>query len=440
MNIRITQCSILPAINIHINRHKIYKTMKPTSFLPVLGLLLLISVSGCSKENETSTNAIALNTRLMRAEEATLVVSANQFSFDYFKKLSNTEPAQNIAFSPFSAHTALSMLINGADGTTRQEIKEALRIPAQSDSSVNSSFKSLKNYLYTVDPTVNIKIANSVWWRKELHVKSAFAETLKNYYDAELNPLDFAAAQSVQTINNWVNTQTSGRIPTILNSLAPEDVMVLLNAVWFKAAWTEKFDKSLTAKKPFTLDDGTIIQVDMMKNSKTNARIYSDNEVDFADIPFAGDAYSFSVAMPADSRTLDEFVSTLSEEKFNRWTGYAAKSSSRTLQMPRFKFAYEHSMNDLLKEMGMKRAFGADAELGRLFDETLDLFVSKVKQKTFVQIDEEGGEAAAVTSIVVGVTSAGPGYFDVDRPFLFVIREKTSKTILFIGKVHRPVY
>jgi len=414
--------------------------MKYSAFWVVITLMIPAFTVSCTKDAEENTKAIVLNTRTMQPEEATLVVSANRFCFDYFKNLSKQEPETNITFSPFSAHAALSMLINGADGVTRQEIKDALRIPAQSDSSVNNSYKSLKNYLYTVDPTVNIKIANSVWWRKELHVKSAFAETLKNYYEAELNPLDFADSKSVQTINNWVNTQTAGRIPTILSSLAPEDVMVLLNAVWFKAAWTEKFDKNLTAKRPFTLDNGTVIQVDMMKSIQTNALIYSDNEVDFADIPFAGGAYTFSVVMPHDSRTLDEFVGAITEEKFNNWAKYAEKSASRTLQMPRFRFAYEHDMKDLLKEMGMKRAFGGGAELGRLFEESLDLFVSKAKQKTFVQIDEEGGEAAAVTSIVVGVTSVGPGTFDVDRPFLFVIREKSSQSILFIGKVHQPAY
>jgi serpin B len=396
----------------------------------------------CSKTDSLSSNTP--NIRPMQVAESSLLVSSNDFCFDYFKILSQNEPSQNVMFSPYSAHAALSMLIYGASGVTKQEIKDALRISSQSDEEVKASFKSLKDYLLQVDKSVTLKIANSIWARQGFPVNANFTATMNEFYQAEVNSLDFDNPQSVNTINNWVSKQTASRIPTILEKLNADDMMVLLNAVYFKSDWKTKFNAELTTKAPFTKDDASVIQVDMMQSDKMEAWQYSTSEIQFIDIPFGNGGYLYSVIMPQGNKTLDDLIAEFTMQKWQAIISLEPKTlenpSFIQLKMPRFKFAYEQKMNDHLQSMGMKRAFTQSAELLNLFSDSMSLMVSNVTQKAFIQIDENGGEAAAVTSITVGVTSVGPGFTIVNRPFVFVIREKNSNAILFIGKVHQPVF
>ena len=172
--------------------------------------------------------------------------------------------------------------------------------------------------------------------------------------------------------------------------------------------------------------------------------MYYDNSVQFVDIPFGNGGYAFTVIMPNGTQTLDEFIGGFNNDKLQTILAQEPTATTEptyiSLKMPKFSFSYEKEMNGYLQTMGMKKAFTSTAELTNLFEENMDLLVSKVKQKTFVRIDENGGEAAAVTSVAIMVTSVGPGYITIGRPFLFLIREKNSNTILFIGKVHQPVF
>ncbi len=414
------------------------------SRLSLLSLsVLLLFFTACENSNEP-TPVSKPNVRQMKAAETALLTSSNNFCFDYFKLLAETEKSQNSLFSPYSAHTALSMLLHGADGVTKQEIKDALRIPTQSDDEVKSSFKTLKEYLLQVDPSVTLNIANSIWARQGYSIGEKFSATMKDYYQADVTSLDFDNPTSLKTINGWVNQQTNGRIPTILDKLNAEDMMVLLNAVYFKSDWKTKFDASKTVKSSFTKDDKTVIQVDMMQSDKMEAWHYSDSQVQFVDIPFGNGAYSFSVLMPQGSQSLDAFVASFTNEKWQQIVAKAPKLSDSIgqiqLKMPRFKFEYEHKMIPLLQTLGMNLVFTDQAELPYLFANNMNLSVSSVKQKAFIQVDEKGGEAAAVTSIVVGVTSIGANFVTIDRPFMFIIRERNSNSILFIGKVHSPTF
>lgn len=416
--------------------------MKALRQVYLTAFILAALFISCNKTETTV--ADSPHVREMKSAEKAILASSNQFCFDYFAKLSQEEAGANAMFSPYSAHAALSMLIHGASGTTKQEIKDALRISAQSDEDVKVAFKSLKEYLLQVDKSVNLNIANSIWSRQELTVKPSFNNTMTEFYQAQIKPLDFANPLSVKTINSWVNDQTAGRIPTIIDKLNPEDVMVLLNAVYFKSDWKTKFDASKTAKASFTKDDKSIIQVDMMQSDKMEAWLHYDAEYQMVDIPFGNGGYSYTVIMPQGSKTLDDMVVGFTNEKWQALLAQEKGSSKANeqirLKMPKFKFAYEKSMVKTLQMMGMNKAFTDAAELSELFVEPLSLIVSNVKQKAYIQVDEQGGEAAAVTSITVGTTSVGIDYITVDRPFLFLIREKNSNTILFIGKVHQPQF
>lgn len=418
--------------------------MKIRPILVLLLIVLLCAVS-CTKSETPSVNT---GSRPLRSAEKALLSSSNQFCFDYFALLSQQTPAQNIMFSPFSANAALSMLIHGADGETKQQIKNALRIASLSDDSIKSSFKSLKEYLLQTDNSVTLNIANSVWARKELTVAPDFKATLSNFYQADISSLDFIDPQSVNTINGWVSRQTNNKIPTIIDKISPDAVMFLINAVYFNADWKTKFDPTLTRKSLFTKDDQSTITVDMMQNDKMEGYAMNTNEFQFVDLPFGKGAYSFSILMPHGNVTLDQFAAGFNSAKWDALPkGYPSAliyiDNHIKLKMPRFEFDFETLMNDNLQALGMKRAFADGAELSNLFVEKLPLVVSKVKQKSYIRIYEDGGEAAAVTSIEVGVTAVPVNpvqYIEINRPFLFVIRECSSNTILFIGKVHAPEF
>ncbi|MDD2798299.1 MAG: serpin family protein [Bacteroidales bacterium] len=416
--------------------------MKHILFSVIIPISLILIAASCNNNEPNPSNKPVV--REMRAAESALLISSNEFCFDYFKILSKNQTSQNVLFSPYSAHAALSMLIHGASGETKQEIKNVLRISTQSDDDVKSSFKSLKEYLLQVDKSVTLNIENSIWTKGGLTINPTFASTMKEYYQSEITSLDFANPSAPKTINDWVNKQTSGRIPTIVEKLSSDDVMLLINAVYFKSDWKTKFNAALTEKASFVKDDASVIQVDLMSSSKMEAWHYYDNDIQLLDIPFGNGGYYFSVIMPQGTQTLDDFITNFTNDKLQSILSLEPKTTDdiQTIQlkMPKFKFDYEHNMVANLQLMGMNRAFTDLAELSNLFVDPMNLMVSDVKQKAFIQIDEKGGEAAAVTSITVGVTSAGPDFFTVDRPFLFLIREKNSNSILFIGKVHEPKF
>lgn len=418
--------------------------MKTLLYLGLFSILLLSFSTSCKSDNEPQTASMP-NYRAMKSAESALLTSSNQFCFDYFQLQSANEPSKNILFSPYSAHAALGMLIHGSDGITKQEIKDALRISLQTDEDVKTSFKSLKEYLLSIDPTVTLDIANSIWARKGYALHPNFVSTLKDYYQADITSLDFDDPLSPKTINNWVSNKTAGRIPSIVDQLTPDDMMVLINAVYFKADWKTKFDSNKTTKASFVKDDGAVIAVDMMQSDKMEAWHTSNADAELIDIPFGNGAYSYSILMPSVGKKLDDFVNSFSVEKWNTLLANAPGLNDSIgqihLKMPRFKFSYEQKMTPLLQTMGMKKAFTELAELPYLFASDLNLMVSYVKQKAFIQVDEKGGEAAAVTSIGVGVTSIGLNeYITVNRPFLFLIRERSSNSILFIGKMHSPEF
>ncbi|MFZ4455149.1 MAG: serpin family protein [Bacteroidales bacterium] len=415
--------------------------MKTILLFSTLFIATLLAFS-CSKSEPTQ-NTNTSGIRQMRTAENALLASSNQFCFDYFALLSQQKPSENILFSPYSAHAALSMLIYGASGETKQEIKNALRISSQSDDSIKSCFKSLKDYLVQVDKGVTLNIANSVWAKQEFTVAPNLSAILKEYYQAEVNSLDFSNPQSVITINNWVNTQTNGKIPTIIDQISADAVMFIINAVYFKSDWKTKFNKNLTQKASFVKDDKSVISVDMMKSDKMEGNYFKNEDVELVDLPFGNGAYSFTILLPNATTTLDNFAATFNESKWaNLLKAIPNSTTNLMLKMPRFEFAFETEMNENLKTLGMKRAFTDQAELPNLFTEKLPLTVSKVKQKTYIKIYEDGGEAAAVTSIEVGVTSipVQPQYIEINRPFMCLIRERNSNTILFIGKVHTPEF
>ena len=248
--------------------------------------------------------------------------------------------------------------------------------------------------------------------------------------------LDFSNPGAKDVINAWVDEKTNGKIPVIVDNISPEIVMFLINAVYFKGSWTEQFDPSRTYDGAFFLPDGSRKTVKMMfRDSGIN--YYFDKDFQAVDLHYGGKAFSMTILLPRKNLHVDDLISLIDTEKLDEFLSSFTDSNIQ-LSMPKFKLEYDLTMNDVLKALGMEVAFdplNADfTKINRLGE----LYIDKVKHKTFVDVNEGGTEAAGVTSVGVGVTSVPP-QMTVNRPFVFLIREKFSNTILFIGKIVEPV-
>jgi len=367
--------------------------------------------------------------RALSEAENRVIAGSNDFAFDLFRTGNVDQHKANVFISPLSASMALGMTANGANGATYDEMRATLRLTGATREDVGAGYKSLITLLRGLDPQTNFTIANSIWYEQAFPFNASFLAESKQYFDAQVTPLDFRNPSAVGTINSWVNAATNNRIPKILESIDDAEVMFLVNAIYFKGSWQKRFDKSRTTNATFLAADGTTSTVPMMVR---DAGVQGTFKPDYAavDLPYGNSAFTMTVILPDGD--IDAFAESFDQTK---WNGLVSSLSDRdvAVYLPRFRMEWKRLLNSDLESMGMRLAF-TNADFTRMSPRGLDLVITQVLQKTFVDVDEEGTEAAAVTSVGVGVTSA-PGAFRADRPFMVVIRERFSGTILFIGKV-----
>lgn len=404
-------------------------------------LVLSLHFFSCWTPNDPVTHTVSM--RELTTSEKEVVSSANAFGVKLLSKLSEQdEEGDNIFISPLSISMALGMVLHGARGETREEMKEALEFHNLSIDEINQSYRGLLDLLPYVDPSVEMLIANSVWYRYTFPVLEEFIETNKKYFDAEVQPLDFDKPESSQIMNNWVNQKTNGHIDDIVpDDIDPLTVMYLINAIYFKGDWTSPFDRDDTREADFTLPDGTKKTVQMMQQ-ENNFRMHLSPDVGILDLPYGDEHYSMIIVLPPQDVSIHEFTKSLTSENWHNWMSKLPEEGRRSMvYLPRFTLEYEKSLPKALRALGMERAFLSHlADLSGLYDqekESRNAYISDVMHKTFVDVNEEGTEAAAATSVEVSLTSMPP-QFRVDRPFLVAIRENSSDTILFIGKIVNP--
>jgi serpin B len=400
--------------------------------LPPFFLAALVS-AGCSN-NATSPSAPP---RALTKGETQLVEADNTFGFELLKRLNAGMADSNVFISPVSVSMALGMTLDGARGDTRSAMVGTLGFGAMSQSEINESYRSLIDLLRGLDPKVKFAIANSIWYRAGEQVRGEFIADNRSYFDAEVSPLDFAAPSAASTINGWVKRSTNGRIEKIVPDPIPSDiVMYLINAIYFKGAWSTEFDPKNTRDDSFTLANGGSAPCSMM--NRTGEIRYMENErFQAVDLPYGDAGYSMTVLLPKRGIGADALVADLTGGQWADWVS-RFQETELILSMPKFKVEYGRQLNDALKAMGMAVAFDAGgADLSGIGGEPGDLYISEVEHRSFIEVNEEGTEASAATSVGVGRTSAGPG-MRVDRPFLFAIRENHTGAILFIGKIARP--
>ena len=375
-------------------------------------------------------------------KSAQLIEADNTFGFEIFQKIRNNSQEENIMISPLSISVAFAMAYNGADSDTKTEMEKALKLNGLTTEEINNAYKILINGLQDLDKDVVFEIANSIFYTNSFSVKSNFLETNKNIYNAEVEKLDFLSPSAVKHINDWVANKTNNKITKIINQLSPLDRMVLLNAIYFNGIWTNKFDEKGTKLFGFQKADGSIIEIPMMRKEEKLG--YCSNDLLSAvKMPYGKGQYNMVVLLPDREKTSDDVISQLSSDNWKNWMKEFETVDPVVVKIPRFKFAFETKLKEVLVEMGMQKAFQPDvADFSKMSDE--NLYISSAIHKSFIDVNENGTEAAAVTSITMSTTSIGveppKTYFTVDRPFVFAITEKETGAILFVGEVKNPVY
>ncbi len=381
--------------------------------------------------------------RELAASEMALIEADQSFSYELFRKTVELDSdSENLMISPLSISMALSMVLNGAQGETFEDMKNTLNLTDMDLDEINGAFQSLIELLSTVDPEVTFRIANSIWHLEGLPVEEDFLERLITYYGAEVSGLDFSDPASVDIINEWVKQNTDGLIEEIVDEIPAHMVMYLINALYFQGDWLRQFDVQDTRKADFNLETGETVEVDMMRQDGLFAT-YMSNEVQIIELPYGDSLFSMTVMMPANpNMPIDQFIEEkISAESLNTWrSNLSVDNRAVTVNFPKFELEYEIEYNDILKAMGMEIAFNkTEADLLGIADvRPGNLFIDNVTHKTFIRVDEKGTEAAAVTSVGIGVESTPPQMI-VDRPFVYIIHERISGTNLFMGKVKNPV-
>lgn len=398
-------------------------------------LVLPIMLLSCSKNDEILPSEpvpISLTT-----DQTALIESGNEFAFDIFKNIiSGENEGKNVMISPLSISSALSMTINGANGETREAMLEALRLKGITVDAVNKAYRDLTKALISVDKRVLISIANSVWTEDDFNVKKAFIDVLTQYYDAQSEAFDINDPNAPARMNAWIENKTNGLIKDMIESLDDNTVMLLINAIYFKGKWASEFDRTKTENLPFYLTSGSV-NVPMMKQ-KSDFSVYEGNGFVMAEFPYGQGNFVMDVILPDQSSSLSGTMNLISDANFNGWISQMRKRET-DVTFPKFKYGFKKKLKDVLSNMGMGIAFTDAADFSNI-SEQYDLLINEVTHQSFIETDEEGTEAAAATVVEIGLTSVGPTSFEfrMDRPFIFIIRETTTNSILFMGRVADP--
>jgi serine protease inhibitor len=405
----------------------------------LLGVILMGALfAGCAKQPVPPGVQAAELPEPSASVDPVLVDGVNGMGIEMLKRLYEGMGGENFMISPASISLALSMTMNGAEGETLAEMQKTLGLDGLDMNGINAAQKDLMGVLLNPDGSekVKVEIANALWAREGLPIKEAFLDACREYYRAETRFLDFADPGSVDIINNWVNEETHGMIPSIIDDpIDPMTMLYLMNTLYFDGKWTEPFNPENTYEGTFTRADGSAAPVQMMSGEQ-DVMVYHDPD---------GEADVFSKAFGDNGRLemlcirpmgdLDAYIQNFTVEKLNT---IAAGLSPENLMVgiPRFSYDAAMSLKDTLIAMGMEKAFTDAAEFGPMSD--APLCVHDVYHKTRIEVKEEGAKAAAVTSVEMRVTGM-PMSLILDSPFLYLIRDTQTGAVLFVGVVEEPV-
>ena len=405
--------------------------------MSVRAAVLLVLLAGCGSDPSNPDEQPREAVRNFTAQEGRLADASVGFGLGLYKQVAGAETEPNVLVSPLSASLALGMTMNGAQNTTWDAMRSTLGFGTLTEAEINQAYRGLIAQLLARDAKVTFKIANSIWHERMFSALPPFLNAARDYFDAEVTALDFGHASAPGTISAWAERETNGRIKDLIKQIDAEEIMFLVNAIYFKAPWTMPFDERSTRTGPFRKLDGASVNVPLMTHDG-GYRWIQNSEVTALELLYADSAFSMVLLMPRDNGSLAGLEAKLTTAW---WTDLMAsiRQSRALVTMPRFKFEYGEKLNDALTTLGMGIAFDRTrADFYRIANVRPErLYISRVEQKTFISVDEEGTEAAAATTVGIGVTSLPP-QLEFTRPFLFAIRERESGTLLFVGRVGDP--
>ena len=395
--------------------------------LACVGVITAVVACGAQRKGASSQDVSSLDSITAAGESVnseSVVYNRIHFGLNLFSKAvaDKNLASGNVVVSPYSAGMALSMLADGANGVTKDELKSAL-----SDAVYSGDFlKSTKN--------TTISSANSIWIKDGFSVKENYIANLENSYKAQINVRDFSDNGTVKEINKWCSDKTAGRIPQIIDEISPDQVMFLLNALYFKSSWASAFDKKNTFDAEFHGENGDD-KVPFMHQTE----IFTYGEVDgnqYVVLPYKSDEYRMVICLPSENAEISTLLGALDADTF-RNAVFSRRTSKVALSLPKFRVNTALTLNGILRALGVQRAFTGTADFSGITGSSVA--VDEVRQKCFVEVSEEGTEAAAVTSIGVRFTSVMPEdrpvVMNVNRPFVFAIVDSETADILFAGKI-----
>ena len=400
-------------------------------------LLAMLALVGCKEDGEVVYMLPERTPIVLTTEQQQMRDNNNEFAWRLFQTMQEQQGEVSTVISPISVTYMLGMLNTGAAGTTRDEITATLGFGAD-PTAVNEYCKKMIEGAPNVDPAATVRIANSINVNsaKGLSLLGAFVNDMKSYYNAQIDALDFTKGSTLDKINKWCSKNTGGMIPSILDQINPDAAMYLLNAIYFNADWTEKFDKNDTRGSDFTLPDGSVVTRELM-HRKAVALCCESDLCSMLCIPFGSCGYSMYVMLPAEGKTTSDLIRDMSQQALTEHLNAIDMTGHEVdILMPRFEIVSDIDLIDVLKPMGIHSAFTTSADFSNMSNTSL--YVTMMKQKAMIEVNEDGAKASAVTISMTGETSPGPIHYEkaefhANRPFLYFILEESTRSIFFIG-------
>jgi serpin B len=402
-------------------------------------LLLAVTLAACQDKAEWADDpSDGDEEAALSAEQEKAVASQmNVFAFRLLQTVvDDEEPDKNILISPFSASIGLGMLNNGANGQTQKDLQKVLNAPDLSKEELNRYFRNRISAVRQADPGVSFEIANSVWIDKNFSVLENFIKVNATWFDAEVRNEAFADKQTVELVNDWCAGATQGKIPRIIDELSDQAVVLLINALYLKAAWTVPFPKENTKVELFHNTGGSEVSVPMMQMDSIYFNYAEAENFELLELPYGNESFSMNILLPRQGITLESLMEKLGENTWQTALSHL-KGTKISVKLPRFGIEYGKDLKESIINMGATTIRGGNADFS-LINPDKQLSVSRVLQKSLIEVNEEGTEAASVTLVEVGISLGGTlkvPLFQVDRPFLFIIREKASDAALLMGVV-----
>ena len=424
--------------------------MNRNTILGTLGVSLLVALGIMVSKQETNSidpdtsntpsYQLVANQTTIETQISQVASASNSFGFNLFDQIQQQQPKDNLLISPSSIAIALAMTRSGTNGSTQTELTDVLELGSLEPDAIDLSYRKLIETLKTADPKVTLAIANSLWINRDIDLKQKFIEGAKDLYQAQVSNLDFADSRSKQIINDWVAKNTNNKISEIVDRTSSEDALYLINAIYFKGIWSNKFDVNETTDRPFYRSPQSSQSIPMM-SQKGDYRYYQSDRFQAVRLPYGEkQELGMYIFLPAENSSLAEFNQQLNQNNWQEWLS-KMRSQEGNITIPRFKLEYELNLLESLSVLGLNQIFSPQgADFSAMTD--TPVAVDNIKHKTYIEVNEEGTEAAGVTSIGIRITSLQPDNksfnMNVNRPFFFAIRDDITETIIFMGNVIQP--